>query len=109
MRHEGVHDDRGGEIADVHGVEPEAVPVRPERAEHLPAGDPPAALDAARGRGGQRHRDVVADLGVPGGEDVAVRDVPDDQVRLTLPPHAVQVGGHAHPVVVHAGRQGRGR
>ena len=44
----------------------------------------------------------------PALKDVAVQDIPADQVRLGQP-HAAQVCGQANPVVVHARRQGRGR
>src|SRR5436190_363171 len=69
-RHEGM-DDLGLAVVHPHRVQAVAGPDRAEATEHLVAGDAEAARDLL-GRGGrEQDRQVVAALGVAGGEDLA--------------------------------------
>ena len=68
---EGVDDLRAARCRDVDGVGAEPAPGRPVRAELLAARQAVAALDPLGLAGRQQHGDVVAGLGVAGGEHLA--------------------------------------
>ncbi len=105
---EAMDDDGVGRVGRIHRVDSEPGPHRAQGAEVLVAVELVAALDPLGARGRQRDRDVVAGLGVTGREDVAGGHVVQHPVAGRVAP-AVQLGGHPHPVEVHAGGEcGRG-
>ena len=91
-----------------HRVQAVAGPDRRQAAEHLVAGDAEAALHPLGRRGRQQDRQVVAALGVAGGEDLACHRLASGATPATCRP-APQVGGDAHPVEMHVDRQRGGR
>ena len=105
---EGVHDLRAAGSVGVHGMGSEPGPRRAVGAELLAAGQAVAALDPFRPARRQQDRDVVAGLGVSGGEHLAVEGgVEHPAQRAVAGP--VELGGDADPVRVHAHRQCRRR
>ena len=90
------------------GMGSEPGPRRAVRAELLAAGQAVAALDPFGPARRQQDRDVVAGLGVAGGEHLAVeRGVEHPAQRVVAGP--VELGGDADPVRVHGHRQRRRR
>ena len=67
-----------------------------------------AALDPLGLGGRQQHRDVVAALGVAGGEDLAGRRLAQHPLQR-LVTGAPQIGGDADPVDVHVDAERRRR
>ena len=95
-------------IGGVHAVDPEIRPDRRQAAERLAAREPIAAFDALGLRRREQHRDVVAALGVPGGEHLASRGGLE-QPSLRPVAGAPEIGGDAGPVQVHVDRERRRR
>ena len=88
-------------------MEAEAIPDRTEGAELLASLEPPAAGHALGPGCGQCDGDVVADLGVPGGEDLAV-DGPTEDALAERVAKGIEGRAQADPIVVH-GRGQRSR
>jgi hypothetical protein len=106
---EAVDDPRVVRVAGVHAVHAEVGPHRRQAAEHLVAGEHPAAVDPLGAGVGQEQRGVVAGLAVAGGEDVARPGLLEDPGAAAIA-GTQQVRGHAGPVQVHVhGDGGRGR
>ena len=95
-------------IGGVHAVNPEIGPDRRQAAERLAAGEPVAAFHALGLRRREQHRNVVAALGVPGGEHLAGRGGLE-QPALRPVAGAPEIGGVAGPVQVHVDRERRRR
>ena len=89
-------------------VDAEPGPDRREAAERLAAGEAVAAVDPLGLRRRVEQRQVVARLAVPGREDLAPGALLQHPLQRRVA-QAVQVGGDAHPVQVHVGRQRGGR
>jgi hypothetical protein len=106
--HEGVDRLRATGSVRVDGVRAEPGPRGSIGAELLAAGQAVAALHPFGARRRQQDGDVVARLGMAGGDDLT------RNCRLQQPPQggvagALQLRGHADPVGVHGHRQGRRR
>ena len=88
-------------------VQAVARPDRRQAAEHLVAGEAVAAVHPLGLAGRQQHRQVVAALGVPGGEDLARHRLLQQPVERAVAA-APEIGGRPDPVEVHVDAE-RGR
>jgi len=79
-------------------------PHRRQAAERFAPGQLVTALDALRLGGGEQPRNVVAVLGVTGREDLTSGGITKDPLARRIAA-AKQIGGDAHPVVVHVDAQ----
>jgi hypothetical protein len=101
--HEGVHDARRRGIGGVHRVEPESRPHRGHRSEALAPMKAPAAVHSFGSRRRIEQREIVARLGVSGGEHLSRRRVGQDPFDRPVT-GASGVGGRSDPVQVHVQR-----
>jgi hypothetical protein len=103
-----VHDLGRRRVAGVEPVDAEVCPHRREAAERLVAGEAVAALYRLGDRRGEEHRDVVAALGVAGGEHGTLRCLGEHPLQRPVP-GAPEVGDEAGPVEMHVHGERRGR
>ena len=95
-----MHDLRLVRLAHVDAVKTHVGPDRSEAAERLAPGELVTAADLLGLGAGEQHREVVARLGVPRGEDLALRRQLEQPVQR-LVAGTPQIGGQTDPVVVH--------
>ena len=105
---EGVHGLRPAGCVGVDGVGAQPGPHRPVGAELLAARQAVAAVDALGDARREQDGDVVAGLGVAGGDDLAV-DGGFEEPALRGVAGPFELGGRADPVGVHRHRQRGGR